>query len=179
MLIITVPGHELYNEESEQFVSVGEVRLELEHSLASLSKWESEWEKPFLGKEAKSTEEINSYIKHMCLTPNVPPEVFLRFSQQNLQELNDYLNAKMTATWFSNAPGKPSSEIITAELVYYWMIALQIPFECQHWHLERLFTLIKVVNLKNSPAKKKPRADLAAERRALNEQRKQQYGTKG
>lgn len=180
MLSITVPGHELFNDETEEFVTEGDVRLELEHSLASLSKWESLWEKPFLGGVEKSTEEATSYIKCMCLTPDIPPEVFLRLSQQNLQEINDYINAKMTATWFKEvAKSRNAPEIITAELIYYWMIALQIPFETQYWHLERLFTLIKVVNLKNAPVKKTPRADLAAQRRELNAKRKAEYGTKG
>lgn len=182
MLAITVPGHEFFNESTEEFVSVGEVRLELEHSLISLSKWESLWEKPFLGKDVKTSEEVRSYIQCMCLTPNVPPEVFARISQENLQEINDYLNTKQTATWFNDPPGpKAPTEIITAELIYYWLIALSIPFECQGWHLNRMFTLIKVVNLKNAPTKKstRSRAEIAADRRALNEQRKKQLGTKG
>lgn len=180
MLSITVPGDEFFDDSSQEFVTVGEVPLVLEHSLTSLSKWESLWEKPFLGKDEKSTEEINSYIQCMCLTPDVPPEVFARLSQRNLQEINEYLNAKMTATWFKEVTNtKASSEIITAELIYYWMVEFQIPFECQDWHLNRLFTLIKVVNIKRSPTKKMPRADLAAQRRELNAKRRAEMGSKG
>ena len=180
MLTINVPGSEFFDEKNKMFVEVGETQLELEHSLISLSKWESLWEKPFLGKGEKNTEETLSYIKVMCLTPNIPPEVFARLSQENLHEINEYINRKMTATWFNDAtPGRPSSEVITSELIYYWMIALLIPLECEAWHLERLFTLIKVVNLKNSPTKKMNHRDDAAQRRAINEQRKKQFGTSG
>ena len=180
MLNITVPGSEFYDDELEEFVTIGEQQLEFEHSLVSLSKWESFWEKPFLGKDKKTTEEVNAYIQCMCLTTNVPPEVFLRLSRENLEAINQYINSKMTETWFREAvANKPSNEVITSELIYYWLVALAIPFSCETWHLERLFTLIKVVNLKNSPAKKMGRGEANAQRRAINQQRKQQYGTSG
>jgi len=180
VLSITVSGDDFYDEESQEFVSVGDTQLELEHSLVSLSKWESFREKPFLVKGEKTPEEISFYIECMCLTPNVPPEVFARLSRENLQEINEYLNAKMTATWFSETPKSRSNpEVITSELIYYWMIALNIPFECQHWHIERLFTLIKVANVKNSPKKKMPRASAAAERRRINQRNRERLGTSG
>lgn len=181
MLSIIVPGREFYDEESELFVTVGETQLELEHSLVSLSKWESRWEKPFIGNAEKTTEQVTSYIQFMCLTPDVPPEVFDRVSNENLQEINDYLNSKMTATWFSadETATKGPQEVITSEVVYYWMITMNVPMECQHWHLERLFTLLKVIQLKSAPPKKRNRADVAAQRRALNQKRQQEFGTKG
>lgn len=180
MLIITVPGVESFDDKSQEFVTVGEVQLELEHSLISLSKWESTFEKPFLGEEEKTTEETIGYVKAMLLTPDIPPEVFSRFSQENYNQLNEYIAKKMTATWFREMPQSRSrGEVITAELIYYWMIALNIPFECQHWHLNRLFTLIKVCNQKNSPQKKMGRREAAAQQRSLNQQRKQQLGTAG
>jgi len=180
MLKLTVPGVESYDEEKEEFVEVGEVVLELEHSLVSLSKWESQYEKPFLGNSEKSTEEIIGYIKAMVVTPEVPEEIFSRLSEANMLEINDYIDAKMTATWFHEAPGAPATrEVVTAELVYYWMVTFSIDWEAQYWHLNRLFTLIRVCNIKNAKPKKMSRAEVAARNRELNAQRKPQLGPKG
>lgn len=179
MLKIVVPGKEMFDETSQEFVTVGDVVLELEHSLVSLSKWESFHEKPFLGEE-KTTEEVFSYIKFMNLTPDVPETVFENLSEENLSEIQKYLDAKMTATWFSEAPGAPQTrDVITAELIYYWMITFQIPFECENWHLNKLFTLIRVCNIKQAKPKKMSRAEIAARNRELNAQRKAQLGTTG
>jgi len=180
MLKLTVPGVEHFDEATEEFVDVGEVVLELEHSLVSLSKWESIYEKPFLGNTEKSTEEILGYIRAMLLTPEVPEEVFSRLSEANFHEINAYIDAKMTATWFHEAPGAPQTrEVVTAELVYYWMVTFSIDWEAQYWHLNRLFTLIRVCNIKNAKPKKMSRAEVAARNRELNAQRKAQLGTKG
>jgi hypothetical protein len=181
MLTITVPGIESYDEKLDQFVSIGDVTLELEHSLVSLSKWESKFEKPFLGKSEKTTEEVLDYIRCMVLTPNAPEEFLQKLSKENLEAVNAYIDRKMTATWFSEAPGAPktSREVITAELIYYWMTVFHIPFECETWHLNRLFTLIRICNLKQEKPKKMSRGEIAARNRELNAQRRAQLGTKG
>lgn len=180
MLTIIVSGVEMFDEEKQEFVTQDEIILELEHSLVSLSKWESKHEKPFLGKEEKSTEETLDYVKCMIMNPDVSDEIVDKLTEENLSDVNDYINAKMTATWFADAPGAPQTrQVITAELIYYWLIAFQIPFECEHWHLNRLFTLIRVCNIKQEKPKKMSRAELAARNRTLNAQRKAQLGTTG
>jgi hypothetical protein len=183
MLCIKTNSVEFYDETSEEFISTQEVTLLLEHSLVSLSKWESTWEKPFLGEQEKSTEETIDYIKCMTISEDVSPEVYKGLSNDNIKEISKYIDAKMSATWFNDqmikTGGPVRKEVITAEIIYYWMISLNIPFECQHWHLNRLLTLIKVCNQKNAPEKKVGKQELIARNRALNEARKAQYNTKG
>lgn len=179
MLTIIVPGVEMFDEESQEFVTRDDTTLDLEHSLASLSKWESIYEKPFLSNDSKTTEEVLEYIKLMTLTPNVLDEVFLKLSNSNITAINEHIDAKMTATWFSDEGAPKTRDVITAELIYYWMITFQIPFECQEWHLNRLFTLIRVCNIKQSKPKKMTRSQIAARQRELNAQRRAQLGTKG
>lgn len=180
MLTVCVSLNESYDEEKNEFIVSESFTLEMEHSLASLSKWESFFEKPFLGSEEKTNEEALGYIKAMTLTSEVPPEIFQRLSHENLKVINEYIDAKMTATWFNERSSKKDNhEVITSEIIYYWMISLNIWLECQHWHLNRLLTLIKVCNEKNTPAKKMPRGQMIDERRALNAQRKQKLGTGG
>lgn len=179
MLRINVVVEENYDEANEEFV-VKTFPLELEHSLVSLSKWESKFEKPFLSTTNKTTEEVLWYIEAMSLTPNTPPEVFQKLSNSDMEVINEYLGAKMTATWFKEIPGKPPSrEIITAEIVYYWMITLNVPLECQDWHLNRLLTLIRVINEKNAPKKPMSKAEAAQERARLNAERRAASGSKG
>lgn len=179
MLKILVPAVELFDDSVQEFVTQGD-ELELEHSLVAVSKWEAEFEKPFLGKDDRTTEEAIAYVKAMTLTPNVPEEVYLRLSEANVEEINRYTNRKMTATWFSDPPGAPQSrEIITADLIYYWMTVFQIDWEAQYWHLNRLFTLIRVCNIKQAKPKKMSRSEIAERNRRLNAERRAQLGSTG
>lgn len=179
MLTITIPSVEMWDEKHEQFVYIQETTLDLEHSLVSLSKWESKWEKPFLSSKDKTEEEVSDYIKCMMLTPNVNPIVYTCLTADNISTITNYINAPMTATTFNDTSNRPGRETITAELIYYWMIALNIPFECQGWHLNRLLTLIKVCNIKNTPPKKRSKRDIMSRNAALNAARKKQLNTRG
>lgn len=176
---ITLPGIESWDEAKEEFVNSPETVLVLEHSLVSLSKWESIFHKPFLGPGEKTTEETYAYIHAMCLNENVPGEVLFRLTNDNIAEINAYVESPQTATTFRDLPGRPSREIITNEIIRHWMIAFQIPLDYETRHLNQLFTLIKVVNEKNRPAKKMSRNDLAQRNRELNAARQKQYGTTG
>ena len=180
MLSITISGDELFDETTNKFISEDIAVLELEHSLVSLSKWESKYEVPFLSSGEKTTDQIVSYIHLMVISPGVTPEILSQLSQTNLEQINAYIESKQSATTFGLMPErKGRGETITSELIYYWMVAFNIPFECQHWHLNRLFSLIRICNVKQSKPKKINRSEIAARNRELNAQRKAQLGTTG
>lgn len=178
MLEIAIPS-EHWDEQKQEFVYGKEQVLRLEHSLVSLSKWESKWCKPFLSKKEKTDEEMLDYVRCMTLTQNVHHEVYGKLTESNIREISSYIDSPMTATWFSEEKKSLSREIVTSELIYYWMITLNIPFECQKWHLNRLLTLIKVCNIKNAPPKKMNKNELMRRNTALNEARKKRLHTKG
>ena len=185
MLKITIPGIENWDKENQEFVYSGAVELELEHSLVSLSKWEEEFEKPFLSETPKTTEETLAYFRHMTLTPDISPDVYNRLTNANVEAVNEYIGAKRTATWFIEAKNKRPSvrkETVTSEIIYNWMLDLKIPFDRETWHLNKLITLIKVRNEKNAPNQKgnkmTPR-EVAQRNRELNAQRQAQFGTSG
>lgn len=179
MLRITIPSIEWYDDITNEFTSSKEQTLQLEHSLVSISKWESRWKKPFLSKEDKTIEETIDYIKCMTTTQNVPDDVYKYITNDNLKEVQKYLEDGMTATTFSNSSNGSSREIITSELIYYWMISMNIPFECQKWHLNRLLTLINICSIKNRPAKKLSGKDLAKRNAELNESRRKMLNNGG
>jgi len=182
MLRITIPATELWDEEKEEFITAAkEQTLQLEHSLVSLSKWESKWCKVFLNpREEKTYEETIDYIKCMTITQNVDSSIYERLTRSNIEAINNYIDSPMTATTFSNYNNKgKSKEIITSELIYYWMISFNIPMECQKWHLNRLLTLIRVCDIKNTPPKKMSRREVINRYSALNASRKKQMNTTG
>jgi hypothetical protein len=180
MLNLNIPGTEYYNEETEEFTTVGDIELVLEHSLISLSKWESKHKRPFLAKDTKTPDEILSYIESMILTPVYPKDIFRRFKQVHIDQINAYIDSTESATTFGHMPKHSGrGEVITSELIYYWMVAFTIPFECECWHLNRLFALIRICNIKQQKPKRMGRHELASRNRQLNEQRKAQYNTSG
>lgn len=180
MLQIIVPETEQWDELNQEFISTKEQVLCLEHSLVSLSKWESKWHKPFLDKKEKTPEEVLDYIRCMTISQNIDPNVYRLLSKKNIEEINKYIQDSMTATWFQEKDqNKMNSEVITSELIYYWMVSLQIPFECQKWHLNRLLTLIKVCDVKSQKPKKYSKNETMSKNAALNAARKKKFGTSG
>lgn len=182
MLTIKIAKQELWNETKEEFVEVSAQTLELEHSLISLSKWESKWNKPFLDKKPKTNEELVDYVRCMTINKNIPEETYYGLSADNIKAINDYINAPMTATTFHNLNQKGKQgkkETVTSELIYYKMIALGIPFECQKWHLNRLITLINVCDFKSQPGDKMPMNELASFNSTLNAQRRNMMRSRG
>lgn len=182
MLQVIIPSMEFFDDEKQEFKNSIGATLQLEHSLLSLSKWESKWCKPFLGKdEDKTSEETIDYIRCMTINANnISPDVYDNIPDDIFKQITDYIRAPMTATWFNEPEGTTKKrEIMTAEIFYYCMIAYNIPMECQKWHLNRLITLIRVCKIKNEPPKKRGRKESIAERNALNEARKKQFNTKG
>lgn len=181
MLQLDIRDREWFDDNKQMFIVAKGGTLMLEHSLISISKWESKWKKPFLGKEAKTYEETLDYIKCMTLNKSVNPSIYSGITKREIDIVNNYIDDTMTATWFNNEDKnrKTSSQQVTSELIYYWMVAFNIPFECEKWHLNRLFTLIHICEIKNTPSKKMKKKDIYARNRALNASRKRQLGTNG
>lgn len=185
MLQLTIGPTEIFNEETNKLIKVKGTTLQLEHSLISVSKWEEKWHKAFLGKDNKTAEETIDYVRCMTLTQNVDPNVYYALTPEDFKAISAYIEDSHTATWFSEdrQKGRPNRETITSELIYCWMVQLNIPIDpFQKWHLNRLMTLIKVINIKNTPPKKMSRAEqarAARNRTALNEARRAQMGSKG
>ena len=180
MLRITIPETELFDESANTFLNVKSQTLALEHSLVSLSKWEAKWCKPYLTNEAKSIEEILDYVRCMTITQNVNPNVYKCLTNEHMAQINDYIQKPMTAAWFSdNHTPKTTSEQITSDIIYYYMIRYGIPFECQKWHLNRLMTLIRVCGEKNKKPKKMGKRDTISRYRAINAARRKRLNTRG
>lgn len=180
MLILDVQETELFDESTDRFITIRKQSVKLEHSLVSISKWEAKWCKPFLDKEKKSRDELLDYIRCMIINPVKDQDIVLGFTDSEINKIIDYINAPMTATTVTFLEKQPPSrEIITSELIYYWMITAGIPFECEKWHINRLFALIKICGAKNAPKKKgfsRSQAQMQAE---LNAQRRAKLRSKG
>lgn len=180
MLQITIPAVELFDETHNEFITTEEQTLQLEHSLVALSKWESKWHKAFLTSKEKTNEETIDYIRCMTLTPDVAPETFAYLSQENLEQIDRYIQSPMTATVFTdNKKSKGGKDVITAEVVYHWMIALNIPPEYDKWHLNRLLTLIRVCEIKNTPPKKMGKRETMSRNAALNAANRKRFNSRG
>ena len=180
MLYITIPSRELYNEENNEFVYTKETKICLEHSLVSISKWESIYNKPFLSEDRKTAKETIDYIRCMTITQNIDPLVYECLTDDNVNKIDEYIKAPMTATTFydrrQQVPIK--KEVITSELIYYWMISCGIPMECQRWHLNRLLTLIRIFNVKNDTGKMSKR-EIMRNNSALNAMRRKRMHSRG
>lgn len=188
MLEIIIPEKHIrvFNEIKEEFeyIDVNETKLELEHSLVSVAKWEQKWRKAFLGEDEKTYEEIMDYIRCMTLNGPISQVVYKNISPDLLNQIIDYIKDPMTATTITSMSSMDNTlgvniKRVTAEIIYYWMISLNIPFECQHWHLNTLLMLIRVINVKNGKQTKVPKKDAARERARLNAQRRAMYNSKG
>lgn len=181
MLSIHIDQVELFNEQTNEFFYLKPIVLKLEHSLISISKWEAKWHKPFADSQ-KTDAEMRDYIRCMTLNGDLHPAYYSMLSKEDITKIKDYINDEMTATTFRiNGQQKgraPSKKTITSELIYYWMITLNIPFECEKWHLNRLLTLIRVCNVENSP-KKMSKKDIYAYNRAVNAANRKKFNSKG
>lgn len=190
IFIPSVPEIEFFDEKKEEFITLPEIKgakIQLEHSLISLQNWEKKWHKPFLGngvtKEEKTEEEILDYIRCMTLTPNVDPKLYKHIPESEVKKIKEYIDDPMTATWFSNKNGGPDGsgkkQVVTAEIIYYWMISLQIPPEYRKWHLNQLLTLIRVISIENSPKKKMSKNDILRQNARLNKARRAKHNSRG
>ena len=179
-LVLTIPEREFYDDKTGRFISTKKTTIQLEHSLLSITKWESKWHKPYLSKTQKTEEEALDYIRCMCIGKDIDPNVFRAITPKQAKLIAEYINDPMTATTIKRKDTKPSREIITNELVYFWMTSFSIPFDpCEKWHFNRLMTLIEIASIKNQPPKKMGKRQAAQERSALNAQRRAKYNTHG
>jgi len=180
VLQITIPGAELFDEQTMKRVRTKTTTLQLEHSLVSLSKWESKWKKAYLNNTDITPEMSVDYVRCMTLTQNVDPRVYQFLTEQNMEEIRAYIDDPMTATTFKNVSRPGMNQIVTAEIIYYWMITLGIPWDpCQKWHLNRLMTLIRVCDEKSSPKKRMSRREATQHQHNINAARRARYHTNG
>lgn len=180
MLEIHVPEREFYDERNEVFIKTRPVILQLEHSLMSVSRWESKWRKPFLTDEDKTRAETMDYIRCMTINRDVDPNVYAALTSDDIQKIMDYVGAELTATKVyrvksTNAPKKT----ITSEVIYSWMVMYNVPFECQKWHISRLLKLLDVLEIANNPKNKMSKGETARSNAALNKARRAKLHSKG
>ena len=187
MVEIYIPKSQIIDEETGVvYTAEKDWKLALEHSLISVQKWEAKWHVAFLNKGTRTFEQTIDYLRCMTLTPNVPDEVYYCIPHTELKRVLEYVDDPMTATRINdgfdsgNSYGKKmGKDVITAEVIYNWMISLNIPTEYRKWHLNQLLTLIRVINAKNQPKKKRRMRDVLEEYKSINEANKRRFGTKG
>lgn len=180
MLPLKIDDIECFDERTERFVSIKGQTIQLEHSLVSISKWEAKWQKPFLSREGHTREETIDYIRFMTITQNVNPNLYNFISDQQIMEVNRYIDSPMTATKFTKTEGKGGiGKSVTSEEIYYYMVAYQIPWNAEKWHFNRLMTLIKICDEKNKPKKKMRKGEIAKRNRALNSARRARMNSSG
>lgn len=176
---IFIKEQELWDEKNRRFINIKPQTITLEHSLVSISKWEAKWHVPFFSKSERTAEMTLDYIRAMTITQNVNPIVYQCLSSDDFKEINDYIEDPQTATTIKEMDNRPSREVITSELVYFWMVQWNIPFECQKWPFNRLLTLIRICQIKNQPEKKMSRSEILRQNAAINAARRKQWNTRG
>lgn len=178
-MTVVIPDQQMFDDEKQMFINIKGETFKIEHSLVSISKWEAKWHKPFLGKEVKTDEELINYVRCMTLTQNIRPEIYEYIPQKVMKSIIEYINNPMTATTIKSNGSKATNKIITSEVIYGWMVGLNIPVEFQKWHLNRLMVLIEVVNEQNNPKKKMGRNEILSQNAALNAARRKALHSKG
>lgn len=185
-LVIPKQHYEFFDETSGEFlppIDIKETKIQVEHSLISLKKWEQTWHKPFLDRNEKTYEELSDYIRCMTLNKGIDPNVYHWIPKEEIEKVIKYIEDPMTATWFKDntliGAQKNKRDVITAEIIYYWMISLNVPVEFERWHLNQLLTLIKVINIKNEKPKPVNREEAAKERAELNKRRRAEFNSRG
>lgn len=187
MIEITIPKGQIVDDETGNvYRAEKDWTLVLEHSLISVQKWEAKWHVAFLNRGTRTFEQTIDYLRCMTLTPNVPEEIYYCIPEKEMKKVLDYVDDPMTATRVNDDSEsqrgfgrKIGREVVTAEVIYYWMISLNIPAEYKKWHLNQLLTLIRVINAKNQPKKKRRMKDVLEEYRAINEANKARFHTEG
>ena len=179
MLELRVPDREAFDDATQMFITTKATTIRLEHSLVAISKWESRWKKPFLSRADKTIEETLDYIRCMTISQNVDPNIYYVLTNAEISEINAYIEDEKTATTFSNDTPRNSRQIVTSELIYYWMAAYGLPVEAQKWHLSRLMTLIRIASIENAPKKKMSKRAIMSQNKSLNAARRKALGSKG
>jgi len=168
VLDLYIPGKEFWNSELQEFIYTKDITLHLKHSLVSLTRWEQHYKRRFLDDGPKNEEEYRFYIQCMTLNKDVDPLVYTVLQEDDIKKVTDYLHDSMTATTLPKQNNNRSnSEKLSSELIYYYMSALNIPFECEKWFLNNLIILISIASIKNNPQEKKSKPSWSSIR-ALN-----------
>ena len=179
MLELHIPAREAFDDSTQTFINTNPATIRLEHSLVAIAKWESRWKKPFLSRSEKTIEETLDYIRCMTISQNVDPNLYYVLTNSEIAQINEYIEDEKTATTFSNNTPRSSRQVVTSELIYYWMAAYGLSMECQKWHLSRLLTLIRIASIENSPKKKMSKRAIMSQNKSLNAARRKALGSKG